>query len=329
MVAHTAYAYHDEVDRMSKGAARAEFYQKALSLVAISTVIGVAQLCGQVLHATGPLPSFEVATIKPASGQDSIPSKTTPAECRTINVTTRNLIEQAYQIPWTLGSNDRVLGGPGWIDSNRYDIDARIDESLSAALEIMPNDKRKEQTNLMMQSLLADRFKLKVHFALRELPVFALVVAKGGPKLTPAPRELPPSTGEGQPTANVAFPPRAENMRKGIFVSYDGRLAEMTSKQETLDDLVHWLAGYSEIGGRTVLNRTGLTGNYDFKLRWARERLAMQGPEGELPGAMRSADPDGPSLFTALQEQLGLRLMPTKGPVEVLVIDDIELPSAN
>lgn len=312
---------------MSESATRAKFYQKALSLGAISMVIGVAHLYGQVLHATGPLPSFEVATIKPASDHGFIPSKTTPAESRTINVTARNLIEQAYQIPWTLSSNDRVLGGPGWIDSNRYDIDARIDESLSAALEKMPNDKRREQTNLMMQSLLADRFKLKVHFEFRELPVFALMVAKGGPKLTPA-GELPSSTGEGEPTTDVAYLPRAENIRKGIFVSYDGRLAEMTSKRETLDDLVHWLAGYSEIGGRTVLNQTGLTGNYDFKLRWARERLATQGPE-EPQGPVPSGDPDGPSLFTALQEQLGLKLIPTKGPVEVLVIDHIELPSAN
>jgi len=202
---------------MSESATRAKFYQKALSLAAISMVIGIAQLYGQVLHATGPLPSFEVATIKPASGHGSIPSKATPAESRTTNVTTRNLIEQAYQIPWTLDLNDRVLGGPGWIDSNRYDIDARIDESLSAALEKMPNDKRKEQTNLMIQSLLADRFKLKVHFEVRELPAFALMVAKGGPKLTPA-GELPLSSGEGQPTADVAFPPRAENMRKGIVV---------------------------------------------------------------------------------------------------------------
>ena len=198
-----------------------------------------------------------MATIKPASDHGSIPSKTTPAESRTINVTARNLIEQAYQILWTLGFNDRVLGGPGWIDSNRYDIDARIDESLSAALEKMPNDKRREQANLMMQSLLANRFKLKVHFEFRKLPVFALLVEEGEPKLTPA-VELPSSPGEGEPTTDVAYPPRAENMRKGVFVSYDGQSAEMTSKRETLEDLVHWLAGYSEIGGRTVLTKPAL-----------------------------------------------------------------------
>lgn len=313
---------------MGECATRVKFYQKALSLGAILIVMSVAQLYGQVLHATGPLPSFEVATIKPANSGDFIPSKSTPAESRTINVTTRNLIEQAYRIPWTPGFNDRVLGGPGWIDSNRYDIDARIDESLSAALEKMPNDQRREQTSLMMQSLLADRFKLKVHFELRELPVFALAVAKGGPKLTPA-RELAPSTEEGQSPASVAFPPRAENMRKGIFVSYSGRLAEMTSKGEPLDDLVQWLAGYSEIGGRTVVNQTGLTGTYNFKLLWTRERPTTQGPEGGQQGPVPSADADGPSLFTALHEQLGLKLVPTKGPVEVLIVDHIELPSAN
>jgi bla regulator protein blaR1 len=300
---------------------------KALWLAATWMVLGVAQLHGQILHATGPLPSFEVATIKPSSGGNAIPSISTPSESRTINVTARNLIEQAYQIPWTAGLNQRVVGGPGWIDNERYDIEARIDESLVATLGKMSNEQQKEQTSLMMQSLLADRFKLKVHFESRELPVYALVVAKGGPKLAPA-RESPPTTEDNQPRPSVGFPTGSGDLRKGVLVVYRGQTAEMTAKGATVDELVHWFAGYSEIGGRTVVNQTALPGTYDFTLHWTRERLAAPGQQGSQPSAL-STDPDGPSLFTALQEQLGLRLVSTKAPVEVLVIDHIERPSEN
>jgi bla regulator protein blaR1 len=302
--------------------------QKAWWLVAIWAAFGVSQLYGQILHATGPLPSFEVATVKPANGGNTIPSITTATESRTMNVTARNLIEQAYDIPWTPGLNERIVGGPDWIDNNRYDVDARIDESLMRRFEKLPNEERKEQMSLMMQSLLADRFKLKVHFQSRELPIYGLTMAKGGPKLTVT-KDVPTTTGDDQPPPKVAFPTRAEDLRKGILVLYRGQAAEMTAKAATLDELVHWLAGYSEIGGRTVVNRTGLPGPYDFTLRWTRERLIAREPLDEQLSSAQSNVPEAPALFTALQEQLGLRLMSTKGPVEVLVIDHIDLPSQN
>jgi uncharacterized protein (TIGR03435 family) len=101
-----------------------------------------------------------VATVKPSNGDNTIPSVSTATESRTMNLTARNLIEQAYDIPWTPGRNERVVGGPGWIDNNRYDVDARIDQSLLARFEMLSHEERKEQMSLMMQSLLADRFKL-------------------------------------------------------------------------------------------------------------------------------------------------------------------------
>ena len=302
--------------------------QKAWWLAATWAAFATAQLYGQILRATGPLPSFEVATVKPSNGDNAIPSVNTPTESRTMNVTARNLIEQAYGIPWTAGRNQRVVGGPGWIDNNRYDVDARIDPSLAARLEKLSHEERKEQMSLMMQSLLADRFKLKVHVQSAELPMYALIFAKGGPKLTIA-KDLPTTTVEDQPPAKAGFPLRAEDIRKGILVLYRGQAAEMTAKAVTLDDLVHWLAGYSEIGGRTVVNRTGLPGLYDFTLQWTRERLIAPGPQDEQLRSAASNVPEAPGLFTALQEQLGLRLMSTKGPVEVLVIDHLDLPSQN
>ncbi len=302
--------------------------QKAWWLVAAWAAFAVGQFYGQILHATGPLPSFEVATVKPSNGDNAAPSVSTATESRTMNVTARNLIEQAYGIPWTSGRNERVVGGPSWIDNNRYDVDARIDESLVASFEKLSREERKEQMSLMMQSLLADRFKLKVHVQLAELPIYELMFAKGGPKLTVT-KDLPTTTGEDQPPAKVGFPMRAEDVRMGILVLYRGQAAEMTAKGATLDELVHWLAGYSEIGGRPVVNRTGLPGPYDFTLRWIRERLIAQGPQDEQLRSVPSNVPEAPGLFTALQEQLGLRLMSTKGPVEVLVIDHIDLPSQN
>jgi bla regulator protein BlaR1 len=299
--------------------------QKAWWLFATRVAFGLGQLYGQILHATGPLPSFEVATVKPSNDDNSIPSVSTATESRTMNVTARNLIEQAYGIPWTPGRNERVVGGPGWIDRNRFDIDARIDQSLVARFEKLSREERKEQMSLMMQSLLADRFKLRVHVQSAELPMYALLFAKGGPKLT-ATQNVPATTGEDQPPAKAGFPMRAADIRSGMLVLYRGQAAEMTAKAATLDELVQWLAGYSEIGGRTVVNRTGLAGPYDFTLRWTRERLIAQGSQD---GSAASNVPEAPGLFTALQEQLGLRLMSTKGPVEVLVIEQIDFPSQN
>ena len=170
--------------------------QKACWLVSAWAAFGVGQLCGQILarerdrclRLKWPRSSRQTAITR-------IPSVSTATESRTMNVTARNLIEQAYGIPWTPGRNERVVGGPSWIDNNRYDVEARIDDSLVARFEKLSNEERKAQMSLMMESLLADRFKLKVHFLSSELPIYGLIIAKGGPKLTvtkdvPTPPEM-------------------------------------------------------------------------------------------------------------------------------------------
>jgi len=308
---------------MIKSVAWGNFLQKMLCLGCLA--LGASRLQAQVLHATGPLPSFDVATIKPSTEGKSVPSIATPTESRTMNVTARNLIEQAYQIPWTSGLNERVLGGPSWIDNDHYDVEARIDESMAATFSTLSHDQQKEQTSLMMQALLAERFKLKVHFETRQLPIYALVLAKGGPKLAVAKESPSVAEGDDRQRGGVVPSLSAANLRKGVLVLYQGQEAEMTAREATLDQLVHWLAGYSEIGGRTVVNQTGLTGTYDFTLRWSRERLTMPAQQSFTS----NPEPEAPALFTSLPEQLGLRLISTKGPVEVLVIDHIERPSEN
>lgn len=265
------------------------------------------RLNGQVLHADSPLPSFDVATIRLSTG-DSLRMVRSASELQMLDVTARSLIEQAYNVPWTNGAKDRIRGGPGWMDNDHYDLDAKIAPEAAVTLEQMPEEQRRKQMNLRLQTLLADRLKLKLHFETHQEPVFAITTAKNGPKLTPI------TSTEGQPGL-------------GISVRYNGQAAQMTAKGATLTELANWLTGYSEMGGQTVLDQTGLTQRYDFVLNWTRERAltaAEQNGESETPAAA-----GGPALFTALQEQLGLKLVNTRGPVEIIVVDSIERPTEN
>jgi bla regulator protein blaR1 len=286
----------------------------------LSAVISLAMLSlpmipihGQILHASGPLPSFEVATIKPwqrPPAPPPPPEGSAPVKVMKISpgrpggqstdrvhmiLPVMILIESAYNLP---PDSKRVVGGPDWLRQDiQYEIQAKIEDSLFAAMQKMTPAQQREQVDLMQQSLLADRFKLKVHFETREMPVYALVVAKGGPKLTPAK--------DGEPT------------RLGMLNNEQG--AEMVATSVTLDQLVH--APFFKPGGREVVDQTGLKGAYDFTLKSGSEQISAIQPEQE--------GRDEPSLFTAIQEQLGLKLVPSKAQVEVIVIDHVEQPSAN
>lgn len=265
------------------------------------------RLNGQVLHADSPLPSFDVATIRPSQG-DSLHIVRSAGELHMLDVTVRYLLEQAYNIPWTNGAKDRIRGGPGWMDNDHYDLDAKIGPEAAVTLEQMPEEQRRRQMNLRLQTLLADRLRLKVHFETHQEPVFAIMTGKNGPKLTPA------SSTEGQ-------------QGLGISVRYNGQAAQMTAKGASLGDLANWLTGYSEMGGQPVVDQTGLTQRYDFVLNWTRERALSSGEqsgESETP-----AGSGGPALSTALQEQLGLKLVNTRGPVKIIVVDSIERPTEN
>jgi uncharacterized protein (TIGR03435 family) len=278
-------------------------------LLSVLITMGPAdlELNGQVLQADSPLPSFDVATIRP-SKSDPLRTVRSASELQMHDVTVRYLIEQAYNIPWTNGSKDRIRGGPGWIDSDYFDVDAKVAPEAAVTLQQMPEEQRRSQMNLRLQTLLADRLKLKVHSETHQQPVFAIVTGKDGPKLTPV------SSAEG-------------HQDLGISVRYNGQAAQMTAKGVTLAALANWLTGYSEMGGQLVVDQTGLTQRYDFDLNWTRERAltnAEQNGQSETP-----ASASGPSLLTALQEQLGLKLVKTRAPVEIIVIDSIERPTEN
>jgi uncharacterized protein (TIGR03435 family) len=214
-----------------------------------------------------------------------------------LGVTTETLIAMAYNIP-TLAKG-RIVGGPDWLNVGAYDIQAKIPDAEFAAMQKMRPEQSRERRQLMEQSLLADRFKLKAHFETREMPVYALVLAKSGSKLTPA----------------------KEDETENIAVSGDAQESEMNATAAKSDNLMRLLQIQPDVGDRLLVNQTGLTGAYNFTLKWTREQ-----PGGSDPG---SSNADAPSFFTALQEQLGLRLVPTKAQVEVIVIDHIERPSEN
>jgi uncharacterized protein (TIGR03435 family) len=181
----------------------------------------------------------------------------------------------------------QCLGGPGWLDSDRYDVEAKPDSTVADQLQKLDWKQRRPVQNQMDQALLADRLKLKVHFETKEMPIFALVIAKSGPKMT-----------EAKDTGSYSY-------------SVGG--GKMEAWGVSMDALARQL---SQEVGHIVQDQTGLNGSYKFTLHYS-------------DGVNSSPDSSAPSIFTALQEQLGLKLEPAKGPVEVLVIDHVERPSEN
>jgi uncharacterized protein (TIGR03435 family) len=265
--------------------------------------------------AAAPPPSFEVASIKPNhSGEMRFFMSWQPGRFTATGMTVRFLITAAYDV-----KDFQVSGGPGWINSDRYDIDAKEPDSVAEQMEKLPREQQRKWAQSMLQSLLADRFKLKLTRGTKEMPAYALVVTKNGPKLqqakpvdTPADAPNPPA---GRPRGPMMRMRPGELTGQGVALSF---LASMLSQQL----------------GRTVVDQTGLKGNYDFTLKWTPEPgegMMLGGPGGGGPPPENAPPPDtsGPSIFTAIQEQLGLKLEPTKAPAEVLVVDHVEKPSEN
>jgi uncharacterized protein (TIGR03435 family) len=250
---------------------------------------------------------FEVATIKPGDAAGRRSMMMSLGRFTTHDMPLRDVIMFAYDAK----STSQISGYPDWVSSAVYDIDAKEDETTTAALEKLPMDERIRQVRLMVQALLAERFQLKVSHRMTEIPVYALVIAKGGPKLKPS--TAPPM---GNETPHAGETPRGG----GMFNAGPG---ELHSNGATLDFFASGpLSRVPETDGRVVINKTGLTGNYDFTLKWAPDG---SGPAGSAP----APDNSGPGLFTAIEEQLGLKLVSQKGSVETLVVESVDRPSAN
>jgi uncharacterized protein (TIGR03435 family) len=244
---------------------------------------------------------YEVASIKlnKSNGQGSYGITTAPDGLTATNTPLIMLIQSAYGI----FNRDRIVAVPSWVDTERYDVAAKIEASVIDDLQKLNPSQISSARNQMLQALLADRFMLALHRETRELPVYSLVVAKNGPKI------------HQSKTDDVVA---GSNGRGGRAPGMTAKNGSIKGHSVTLASFADFLAAQL---GRPVLDKTGLTSLYDLDLQWTPDDNELQSPPGSAP--------NGPAIFTAIQEQLGLKLEPGKGPVEVIVIDHIERPSGN
>ncbi len=265
--------------------------------------IGASQIRGLATQARGaPLPSFEVASIKLCKSRSPLPGIHLFNDRFNATATAFMLIKNAFGHDRHQLSAEEISGGPDWIKSQLFEINAKVDDSLvESAWKNASFQQKYWQTMPMVQSLLLDRFKLEVRHETKVLPVWELTLGKGGPKFKEDDPSLHPS------------------------MTYFHGLGKLDITSTSLIEFGSWISFQPELGDRVVLDKTGLKGYYTFALRWVPESPAAG--NSQSGGGASSSESSGPSLFTALQEQLGLRLVPAKAPVDVLVIDSIERPS--
>jgi uncharacterized protein (TIGR03435 family) len=237
-------------------------------------------------------PSFEVAAIKPSdpnSSDQGVSWHENNSRVLIRNHTVKRLVTLAYEVEMF-----RVLGGPDWIDSQKYDIDAKIPDELASA------HRDPHAAGWMLQSLLADRFKLAVHKEVRKLAIYELVVSKDGSKLK----------------VSTSGNPKSNGRSKGDSIHF---VFEDVPLSRLIDRL-------SLAVGRHVVDGTNLTDRYDFTLDYAAVNLSAKPPE---PGTAQAAADSGPTIFEALQQQLGLKLESKEGPVDVYLIDHVQKADPN
>jgi uncharacterized protein (TIGR03435 family) len=256
----------------------------------------LAALLLSVGAAQSPAPSFEVASIKPNTevGQPQSGLRRLPGGgMNATNVTLRFLITFAYDI-----RDHQLSGGPAWLDTDHWDVAAKPSAKDAAADKDFASDPNADRLKLRMQSLLTGRFKLAFHRETKEMPVYALVLGKGAPKL--------------------------ELWKEGPGTQILGEQGGITCKKVSMKRFADMVL--SRVLGRTVIDKTGLTGEYNFTLR-----LTPDAPPKPDPSDAAAPPPDqAATMFSnAVQEQLGLKIEAQKGPVEVLVIDHVERASAN
>jgi len=287
-----------------------------LAVVALPVAFGVAQTPpnrpvsqGEAVSAAGP--RFEVVSIKLYASDPvgwrlghTIADPPNQGTFEATEVTVESLVEMAFGVhhPWL------IQGGPNWFLSEKFDIQAKAGNAVNQELSGLSGDQGAALKHRLLQALLADRFKLAVHRETKDLPGYALVIAKNGPKL----QEANGVEGvEGQWGSNAI-----------------GRLSFRKAPMATLAEFL------SDTLGCTVVDHTGLKGDYNFAFQWTypqTEAETSAGPEMGKPATKnpQMLDASTTSNLTAIQEQLGLKLEPAKNPVEILVIDHVEKPSLN
>jgi uncharacterized protein (TIGR03435 family) len=283
-------------------------FKALVTAAAAVSSFAIAIHAGQDPAASAPV-SFEAASVKPnKSGDSGVNIRRQPGgRFNAVNVPLRTLITFAYQL-----QGFQLVSVPDWIDE-RFDIVAKMEGDPAP---VMPGS-GPDPMMLAMRTLLADRFKLVVHRETRDLDIYALVIARPDGKPGPALRQSGDECARAMEAMRQGGPP--PQIMCGVRQTF-GRIQ---FGGFPLSQFANGLAGQV---GRVVVDRTGLTGPWDFELTFAPEP-----PRGPLPPGVElpPVDPNAPSLFTAIQEQLGLKLESTKGPVEVLVVDSVERPIAD
>jgi len=266
-----------------------------------------------------PRPEFEVASIKPsAGGRGRFFGTDRGGDFNAKNMPLKAIVAEAYNV-----KQFEIYGAPGWLGSDTFDITAKpqVDREVKPVSRAT-FEARWADLMLRLQTLLEDRCSLKTHRETKELPVYTVTIAKGGLKLKPADCvEIDPEHPPGPPVPGQALP--CGNLRMGR----NGLNSTLNGYGITMQDLIsRWLPQTLD---RTVIDKTGYTEKFNVNIEWLPD-TPMRPPDGDDP-TKPAPPPDsaGASIFTALQEQLGLKLESTKGPVEVLVIDHVEKPSAN
>lgn len=272
----------------------------------------VAAICAPILTAQEPARRFEVASVKPSApdSRGMMISGPAPSQFTTRNAPLERIILYAY------GRRDyQMTGGPDWIRSERFDIAAKYPAAYAPA-----------DVSAMVRALLEDRFRLKTHVETREGLIYSLVLSREDRRLGPSLRKTPVdceayhakqaesgaapvAVKAGDPCVGLQF---GEGLDRGIWISG----MTMTQFAQML----------SFAAGRDVVDRTGLSGDFEARLRWRPDNTPSQGANVAEPPAGGS---EAVSLFTALQEQLGLKLESNRAPVEFLVIDSVERPTAD
>jgi bla regulator protein blaR1 len=277
--------------------------RNALSaMVLVLIVATVIQVFSQGSNSARP--SFEVASIKPnnSGSRDSNTATHDGGYLSATNVTLKLLIMQSYGL-----QDFQISGGPDWMNTATFDVQARAAEGTVPPRITQPDPTQPSTIQLMMQSLLEERFRVRSHSETRELPVYMLSIGKEGPKLKAAVEGLPGPQGLSPGSMQ--------------WNGSNGKV-EVVGSAIPIKTLA---AGLSQQLQRPVIDNTNLKGTFDVVLNCQVPTVVSGGGPELAP----IAEADGPSIFTAVQEQLGLKLESSKGPVEVLLIDSVERPSEN
>jgi uncharacterized protein (TIGR03435 family) len=265
-----------------------------------------------LFHPSGQLLSYEVATVKPLAPDVANSVVRLPPGGSLSPLTIRRYIMNAYGAVYP----PQIVGGPDWLNKAAYDIKGKVPDELESALQKMTGDERISKTRIMQQCLLADRFHLKAHFETRVLPVYELIPAKGGLKITEVP--APPETQSGDSAMRSRPDDPLPPGSSATAINGNG-LRVLNARAIKMQVLTRIIIG--DIGDRPIVDHTGFSGYFDVTdLTWA--------PLGDA-GSTSETDAGASSIQGALKEKLGLGVVSARDPIQVLVIDSIERPTPN